>query len=98
MITKGFPCLINSDTTPIVASNYENVHRNGTPNLHWYMNISANGLTTYSYGLSNKGIETNVLQCNTRRFQNTIMGNGQTFPNVYAFRDALYLMSLSGRF
>ena len=26
------------------------------------------------------------------------MGNGQTFPNVSAFWDALYLMSLSGRF
>ena len=26
------------------------------------------------------------------------MGSGQTFPNVSAFRDALYLMSLSGRF
>ena len=26
------------------------------------------------------------------------MGSGQTFPNVSTFQDALYLMSLSGRF
>ena len=27
-----------------------------------------------------------------------IMGSGQTFPNAYAFRDALYLMLVGGRF
>ena len=26
------------------------------------------------------------------------MGSGQTFPNAFAFRDAMYLMSLSARF
>ena len=81
-----------------MASNYENIHRNGTPNLHLSMDISENGPTIESYGLSNRGAETDVLQRRTRRFQNEIMGTGQTFPNVSAFRDALYLMSLLGRF
>ena len=81
-----------------MASNYEHIHRNETPNLHLSMDISANGLTIESYGLSNRGAETDVLQRSIRRFQNEIMGSGQTFPNVSAFRDALYPMSLSGRF
>ena len=81
-----------------MGSNYERVHGNGTPNLHLSMDILANGLIIESYGLSNRGAETNVLQHSTRRFQNAIMGSGQTFPNVYSFQDALYLMSLSGRF
>ena len=62
------------------------------------MDISANGLIIESNGLSNRGAETDVPQRSTRRFQNAIMGSGQTFPNVSAFRDALYLMSLSGKF
>ena len=81
-----------------MASNYEHVHRNGTPSLHLSMDISVNSPTIESYGLSNRGAETGVLQRSTRRFQNEIMGSGQTFPNVSAFRDDLYLMSLSGRF
>ena len=81
-----------------MASNYEHIHRNGSPNLHLSMDISANGPTIESYGLSNRGAEIDVLQRSTRRFQNEIMGSGQTFPNVSTFRDALYLMSLSGRF
>ena len=74
-----------------MGSNYEHVHGNGTPNLHLSMDISANGPTIESYGLSNGGAETDVPQRSTRRFQNAIMGSGQTFPNVSAFRDALYL-------
>ena len=81
-----------------MGSNYEHVHGNGTPNLHLSMDISANGPIIESYGLSNRGVETDVLQRSTRLFQNAIMGSGQTFPNVYAFRDAVYLISLSGRF
>ena len=81
-----------------MGSNYEHVHGNETQNLHLSMDISANGPTIESYGLSNRGAETDVPQRSTRRFQNAIMGSGQTFPNVSAFRDALYLMSLSGRF
>ena len=81
-----------------MGSNYEHIHGNETPNLHLSIDISKNGPIIESYGLSNRGVETDVLQCSTRRFQNAIMGSGQTFPNVYAFRDALYLMSLSRRF
>ena len=77
-----------------MASNYEHIHRNGTPNLHLSMDISANSPTIESYGLSNRGAETDVLQHSTRQFQNEIMGSGQTFPSVSAFWDALYLMSL----
>ena len=39
-----------------------------------------------------------VVQHNSRRFQNKIMANGQTFPNADAFRDVVYLMSIAGRF
>ena len=81
-----------------MASYYEHIHRNRTPNLHLSMDILASGLTIESYGLFNRGAETDVLQRSTRRFQNEIMGSGQTFPNVSAFWDALYPMSLSGRF
>ena len=81
-----------------MGSNSEHVHGNGTPNLHLSMDISENGLIIESYRLSNRGAETDVLQSSARRFQNAIMGSGQTFPNVFAFRDALYLMSLSERF
>ena len=81
-----------------MGSNYEHVHGNGTSNLHLSMDISANGPIIESYGLSNRGAKTDVLQRSTRQFQNAIMGSEQTFPNVSAFRDALYIMSLSGRF
>ena len=39
-----------------------------------------------------------VVQHNSRRFQNEIMASGQTFPNADAFRDVVYLMSIAGRF
>ena len=76
-----------------MGSNYEHVHGNGTSNLQLSMDISKNGPIIESYGLYSKGAETDVLQRSTRRFQNAIMGSGQTFPNVSAFRDTLYLMS-----
>ena len=69
-----------------MGSNYEHVHGNETLNMHLSMDISANGLIIESYGLSNREAETDVLQHSTRRFQNAIMGSGQTFSNVYAFR------------
>ena len=43
-----------------MGSNYEHVHGNETPNLHLSMDISANGSIIESYGLSNRGAETNV--------------------------------------
>ena len=39
-----------------------------------------------------------VVQHNSRRFQNEIMASGQTFPNADAFRDVVYLMSITGKF
>ena len=39
-----------------------------------------------------------VVQHNSRRFQNEIMCSGQTFPNTDAFRDVVYLMSIARRF
>ena len=81
-----------------MGSNYEHVHGNRTPNLQLSMDISANDPIIESYGLSNRGAETDVLQRSTKRFQNAIMASGKTFPNVYAFQDDLYLMSLSRRF
>ena len=89
---------MNSYPTPIVGSNYEHIHGNGTPYMHLSMDISTNGPIIESYGLFNRGAETDVPQRSTKRFQNEIMGSGQTFPHVSAFWDALYLMSLSRRF
>ena len=66
--------------------------------MHLSMDISANEPIIKSYRLSNRGVETDVLQHSTRQFQNAIMGSGQTFPNFSAFRDALYLISLLRRF
>ena len=39
-----------------------------------------------------------VVQHDSRRFQNEIMASGQTFPNADAFCDVVYLMSIAGRF
>ena len=39
-----------------------------------------------------------VVQHNSRRFQNEIMASGQTFPNADAFCDVVYLMSIVGRY
>ena len=39
-----------------------------------------------------------VIQHNSRRFQNEIIGSGQTFPNMDVFRDIVYLMFIAGRF
>ena len=76
-----------------MGSNYEHVHGNETSNLQLSMDISKNGPIIESYGLSSRRAETYVLQRSTRRFQNEIMGSGQAFPNVSAFRDTSYLMS-----
>ena len=56
------------------------------------MDVSANA----SQFVESYGVE--VVQHNSRRFQNEIMANGQMFPNVDAFRDVVYLMSIVGRF
>ena len=39
-----------------------------------------------------------VVQHNSRRFQNEMLASCQTFPNADAFRDIVYLMSIARRF
>ncbi|RVW21733.1 hypothetical protein CK203_108210 [Vitis vinifera] len=46
----------------------------------------------------NRCAEANILERDSRRFENSIMGSGHTFPNAAEFRDAVYLMSIAGRF
>ena len=56
------------------------------------MDVSAN----VSHDIESHVVE--VVQHNSRRFQNEIMASGQTFPNVDAFCDVVYLMSIARRF
>ena len=58
------------------------------------MDVSANA----SQFCEIHGPKADVVQHNSRRFQNEIMGSGKTFPNANAFCDAMYLMSIAGRF
>ena len=46
-----------------MGSNYEYVHGNETPKLLLSMDISENGPIIESYGLFNRGAETDVPQC-----------------------------------
>ncbi|KAL6329751.1 hypothetical protein AAG906_035399 [Vitis piasezkii] len=46
----------------------------------------------------NRCAEANILERDSRRFENSIMGSGHTFPNAVEFRDAIYLMSIASRF
>ncbi|RVX23021.1 hypothetical protein CK203_008386 [Vitis vinifera] len=46
----------------------------------------------------NRCAEANILKRDSRRFENSIMGSGHTFPNAAEFRDVVYLMSIAGRF
>ena len=63
------------------------------------LDVSTNAPTFEFDGLSNKTVEIDVVQCNSRHpVQYVIIGKGQTFPNAYAFWEALYLMSVGGRF
>ena len=63
------------------------------------LDVSKNAPTFESNGLSNGSVEIDMVQRNSRHpGQYTIMGSRQTFPNASAFWDALYLMSLKGRF
>ena len=86
-------CRVNSDPpTPIVASNSGHVQRNVALNLSSSMDVLENA----SHDVESHVAE--VVQHNSRRFQKKIMASGQTFPNADAFRDAVYLMSIVGRF
>ena len=87
---------MNRVPTLIVAYNFENVNINGNQNVNLSMDISENDPTLDNVAFQNATQD--VLHCNSRRFQNAIMGSGQTFPNASAFRDVVYRMSLSCRF
>ena len=45
-----------------------------------------------------KDVLNQMLEHDSRQFQNSIMGSGHTFPNTVEFQDAVYLMSIVGRF
>lgn len=90
-----FSCHICSGPTPIVASNSAQVV---SSHVDPPMAISNDSPTIESYGFSQRYVEPNMLQLDSRRFQNSNMGSGKTFPNVAEFWDAMYLMLLGGRF
>ena len=84
-------CLVSSDPpTPNVASNSGVV-----PSI---LNLSMDVLANGSQFFEIHGPEGDVVQHNSRRFQNEIMGSRHTFPNKDAFRDVMYLMSIARRF
>ena len=62
------------------------------------INIYNDSLTIESYRFSHRCAEVNILERDSRRFENSIMGSGHTFPNAAEFRDAVYLMSIATRF
>ena len=63
------------------------------------MDVPTNAPTFEFDGLSNRTAKTYVVKCNSRHpGQYAIMGSGQTFSYVSTFWDALYLMSVGGRF
>ncbi|RVW87460.1 hypothetical protein CK203_036245 [Vitis vinifera] len=83
-----------SGPTPIVASNSAHVSSIGEPPLH----ISNESPTIQSVGFSQRCAMTNTVQLQPSRFEHSIVGSGHTFPNASEFRDAIYLMSLAGKF
>ena len=94
-IKNLFLCFIYSVPTPIVGSNLTQiVSFGGDPP----MDICNDSLTIESYGFSQRCVESNILERDSRWFENSIMGSGHTFPNAAEFRDVMYLMSIAGRF
>ena len=90
-----FLCFICSAPTPIVGSNLTQVvSSNGDP----LMDICNDSLLIESYRVSQRCVKSNMLEHDSRQFQNSIMGSGHTFPNTVEFQDAVYLMSIVGRF
>ena len=90
-----FLCFIYSVPTPIVGSNLTQiVSFGGDPP----MDICNDSLTIESYGFSQRCVESNILQRDLRRFENSIMGSGHTFPNAFEFCDVVYLMSIASKF
>ena len=62
------------------------------------MEIYTHSPTIESFGFSQRCAESNVVQLESRWFENAIMGSVQTFPNVVEFHDVVYLMSMACRF
>ncbi|KAL6319998.1 hypothetical protein AAG906_037075 [Vitis piasezkii] len=78
---------------PIVASNSLMFPLLASP-LH----ISNESPTIHQVGFSQRCAMTNTVQLQPSRFEHSIVGSGHTFPNASEFRDAIYLMSLAGKF
>ena len=89
-----FPCVFSNVPTPIVASNSTHVSSIGELPLHMSNELP----TIESFGFSQRCADTNIVQLQPSRFEHSIIGNGHTFPNASKFRDAIYLMSLAGKF
>ena len=87
---------MNIVSAPIVASNFKKCTINRNPNAILLMDISENAPTLDNGAFQNATQDS--IHCNFRRFQNAIMGSGQTFPNAFSFWDVMYIMSLSYRF
>ncbi|KAL6325943.1 hypothetical protein AAG906_038434 [Vitis piasezkii] len=85
----------NSAPSPIVGSNSAHLLPSGGD---LPINICNDSLTIESYGFSHRCAEANILERDSRRFENSIMGSGHTFSNAAEFRDVVYLMSIAGRF
>ena len=84
-----------SGLTPIVAFNSTQViSSHADPPTE----INTHSPTIESFEFSQRCAESNVVQLESRRFENAIMGSGQTFPNASEFHDAVYLMSMACRF
>lgn len=96
---KCFAFLICRASTPVVASSSSQTlcpPENNETDAQ--VDVSIHSGTIESHGLSQRCEETNMAPLEFSRFQNAVTGSGQTFPNAAEFRDALYLMSLAGRF
>ncbi|KAL6332956.1 hypothetical protein AAG906_019967 [Vitis piasezkii] len=85
----------NSAPSPIVGSNSAHLLSSGGD---LPINIYNDSLTIESYGFFHRCAEENILERDSRRFENSIMGSGHTFPNAAEFHDVAYLMSIAGRF
>ena len=75
------------------------MNTHGNTNVDPPMDISNAGPRIQSCGFLQICAETTPMdQLDSSQFQNTIMGSGQTFQNVSMFRDAVYWMSVAGKF
>ena len=90
-----FLCFIYSVPTPIVGSNLTQVVSSSGDSP---MDICNDSLIIESYKFSQRCVESNILERDSRRFENSIMDSGHTFPNAVEFRDVVYLKSIAGRF